>query len=230
MFKEIHFPKIASTHLYALDHTKVHAGEYVFISSNEQTEGVGRKGDPWLANGDNLLGTFMFPLPAKDSSNLAQLLAYSTIKIIEKLALVPSFKWPNDILLSGRKVAGIMADIKDEIAIVSIGMNVNMQKADLDKIDIPATSLSEELIHHLSVHSLIKDLLAQFFSDLSLFQTKGFDPFFTPFAAKLAFVGKLAKSGAAQGRIAGLSPDGRLILDSNGTPILLSTSSLEIIE
>ncbi len=230
MFKEIHFPKIASTHLYALDHIKEHAGEFVFISAEDQTGGIGRKGDPWLSTGDNLLGTFIFPLPEKSSSNLAQLLAYSIIKILEKLAVAPSFKWPNDILIAHKKVAGVMADIKENAAIVSMGMNVNMQKTDLDKVDVPATSLSEELLHHLSVHSLKKDLLHQFFSDLTIFQAKGFDPFFTPFAAKLAFVGKLAKSGAAMGRIAGLNPDGRLILDANGTPILLSTSSLEIIE
>ena len=163
MFKEIHFPKIDSTHLYALEHLKEYAGQFVFISASEQTGGIGRKGDPWLGSGDNLLGTFIFPMPLKSPSNLAQLLAYSAIKTLEKLALVPSFKWPNDILLSHKKVAGVMADIKDGTALLSIGMNVNMGKSDLDKIDIPATSLSVELHHTVSVQALKEALLKQFF-------------------------------------------------------------------
>lgn len=230
MFKEIHFHKIASTHLHALAHIKEFEGQFVFISAKVQTGGIGRKGDSWLSEGDNLLGTFVFPLPIKDTSNLAQLLACSVIKVLEKLAVAPLFKWPNDILISYKKVAGIMCDIKDSNAIVSIGLNVNMTKLELEKIDIPATSLSEEVRHPLSVASIKQDLLLQFFNDLTLFQTNGFEPFFTPFATKLAFRGKLANAGAIQGRIEALHRDGRLILNSSGTESLVSTSSLEIIE
>jgi BirA family transcriptional regulator, biotin operon repressor / biotin---[acetyl-CoA-carboxylase] ligase len=230
MFKEIHFHTISSTHLYALDHIREFEGQFVFISAKKQTCGVGLKGDPWISEGDNLLGTFVFPLPTNDSSNIAQLLAFSAIKVLEKLALAPLFKWPNDILLSYKKVAGVMCAIKDGTALVSIGLNINMGKLDLEKINKPATSLSEELRGHLSVEIIKNDLLSQFFNDLSLFQTKGFDPFFLPFRQKLAFIGKLAHSGIIQGRIEALNRDGRLILNSSGTKHLISTSSLEIIE
>ncbi len=230
MFKEIHFSKIPSTHLHALEHLETHQGKSIFISANEQTHGIGRKKAPWIAKGENLLGTFLFPLPEKDSANLAQLLSYSTIKVLEKLALTPAFKWPNDILLSHKKVAGVMAEVRGPMAIISIGMNVNMTKADLDTIDIPATSLLEELHHRLSLPHLKQDLLKQFTTDLTLFQTKGFEPFFSPFASKLAFIGKLAQAGNTRGKIEGLHPDGRLILHADGKQVLLSTSSLEIIE
>ncbi len=229
MFKEIHFSKIPSTHVHAIEHFKDYEGQFVFIGAKEQTAGVGRKGDKWHSSGDNLVGTFIFPLPKTDTSNLAQLLASSLIKVIEKFALVPLFKWPNDILLSYRKVAGVMADIKESTAIVSIGMNVNMTKQELEKIDIPATSLSDELRHPISVATIKHDLLIQFFNDLTLFQAKGFEPFFSSFAAKLAFKGKLANAGAIQGRIEALNRDGRLILNSKGTSTLVSTSSLEIL-
>lgn len=230
MFKEIHFPKIPSTHLFAIEHIQEHKGSFVFISAKEQSQGVGRKGDPWIAKGNNLLGTFIFPLPPKDTSNLAQLLAYSTIKVLEKYALEPLFKWPNDILLSYKKVAGIMAEVKETTAIVSIGLNVNMTKSDLDTINIPATSLSEELRHPLPLLDLKQELLNHFFQDLQLFQTEGFTPFFQAFANKLAFLGKFAKADSLYGKIEGLHHDGRLIFQSEGRPILLSDNTLEIIE
>ena len=230
MFKEIHFSKIPSTHLHALEHLKAHVDTYTLFTADHQTDGIGRKNRPWIAKGHNLLATFLFPAPEKDHANLAQLLCYSTIKILEKHALTPTFKWPNDILLSHKKVAGVMAEIRESMAIISIGLNVNMSKADLDAIDIPATSLSEELHHTLSVPTIKENLTQQFSADLTLFQKEGFSPFFSPFAAKLAFVGKIARSGDFKGKITGLNPDGRLILHTDGKPQLLSTSSLEIIE
>ena len=113
MFKEIHFSQLPSTHKFALEHLKDYRDAFVFITADEQLQGIGRTGNPWISNGKNLLGTFVFPKPDKDLSNLAQLLSYSAIKILEKWALTPSFKWPNDILLSHKKVAGVMAEIKD---------------------------------------------------------------------------------------------------------------------
>ncbi len=230
MFKEIHFPSIHSTHLYAIEHINEYLDNYIYLSADHQTDGIGRKGDAWVATGENLLGTFIFPLPEKDGSNLAQLLAFSAIKLLEKWALEPSFKWPNDILLSHKKVAGVMADIKDSTAIISIGMNVNMTKEDLDTINIPATSLQEELRHPLSLPLLKKNLLLQFANDLTIFQKSGFEPFFVPLATKLAFLGKIAKAGDFQGKIKGLNPDGRLILQTSDVTTLISDSSLVIVE
>lgn len=230
MFKEIHFPTIDSTHLYALSHVNEYKGSFVFITATEQTKGIGRKLDPWRSQGENLLGTFLFPLPEKNAENLAQLLSYSTIKVLEKWALEPFFKWPNDILISHKKIGGVMAEIKEGMAIVSIGLNANMEKKDLDAIDIPATSLLEELRHKVSLTTLKYDLATQFFRDLTLFQTDGFSPFFLAFASKLAFKGKLAKAGYIQGKIEGLHIDGRLILTANQKQTFLSDSSIEIIE
>ncbi len=230
MIKEIHFPKIDSTHTYALHRFEEYLDECVCITADEQISGIGRKGDAWTSPKDNLFATFILPLPPKESENLAQLLAYSAIKVLEKFALVPTFKWPNDILLSHKKVAGVMADIKSQTAIVSIGMNVNMTKAALDQISIPATSLQEEVRHHVSLHSVKEDLLMQFSHDFLLFQEKGFAPFFAAFANKLAFIGKLAKIGLIKGRIEALNKDGRLIVNTNGTKELISSGSLEIIE
>jgi BirA family biotin operon repressor/biotin-[acetyl-CoA-carboxylase] ligase len=229
MFKEIHFHTIASTHLFALEHLGEYKNAHVFISADSQTAGIGRKGDPWISTTGNLMGTFIFPEPKKDSANLAQLLSFSAIKVLEKWALTPLFKWPNDILLSHKKAGGILVEIKNQTVIASIGINVNMTKESLDKIDVPATSLFEELRQVVSLSTFKRDLITQFSADLSLFGIKGFEPFFNAFASKLAFIGKPATVGCHTGKIEGLATDGRLILTSPGKKELIASGSLEIL-
>ncbi len=229
MFKEINFHTIPSTHLFALEHAEEYKNSFVFISADCQTAGIGRKGDVWLSNKGNLMGTFIFPEPKKDSANLAQLLSFSAIKVLEKWALTPLFKWPNDILLSYKKAGGVLVEIKDETVIASIGINVNMTKELLDTIDLPATSLFEELNQLVSLPTFKLDLITQFSADLALFQIKGFEPFYKAFATKLAFIGKLATVGNQTGKIEGLAPDGRLILTSEEKKDFISSGSVKIL-
>jgi BirA family biotin operon repressor/biotin-[acetyl-CoA-carboxylase] ligase len=229
MFKEIHFSEIASTHLYAREHLDELKESFTLITASKQTAGIGRKGDTWISMGDNLLATFVFPAPKLDIQNLGQLLAYSSIKILERFALEPLFKWPNDILLNYRKVAGILTDIQDDMCILSIGLNVNMEKGALDLIPNLATSLSNELRHPVSLAKLKQDLNKQFYNDLTIFNESGFKTFYPIFRTKLAFIGKMAKCVSGIGKIDSLSVDGRLILKTDTKNLMISESSIEIL-
>jgi BirA family biotin operon repressor/biotin-[acetyl-CoA-carboxylase] ligase len=229
MFKELHFSEIDSTHLYAKKHLEELFNAYTLITASRQTSGIGRKGDAWISRGENLLATFVFPLPKHDIQNLGQLLAFSVIKILEKFALEPKFKWPNDILINYRKVAGILTEVHEQMVILSIGLNVNMDKDILDDIKTPATSLSNELRHVQSLKSLKSEVNKKFFSDLEQFKISGFKPFYPAFHAKLAFIGKIAKCSQGIGKIDSLLPDGRLLLKNESRDIIVSESSIEII-
>ncbi len=231
MFKEVFLEVIDSTHLFALRKISEKPKESFFFYAGTQTGGIGRKGHPWIASGkENLLGTFLFPLPhLKEMHNLAQLLACSIITILEKEPLEPLFKWPNDILLSYKKVSGILCDIKDNYAALSLGLNVNMTKETLDLIPIPATSLLEETQSLFSLDELRHSLIQTFTHDLTLFFDKGFSPFFPAFASKLAFLGKKVRVSETFGTIVGLNPDGRLILQDHTQRHLISTGSLELL-
>lgn len=230
MFKEIHFKEIESTHEWA-EKERASLGEgFYFITSDFQTKGVGRRGTHWLSpTGVNLLGTFVIPSPPLPfRANLSQLLAFTTIQVLEMFPLLPLFKWPNDLLLSHKKVGGILTTADETTAFVSIGLNVNMRAKDLDGIDIPATSIYEELHHEVPLASLKLELMSQFETNLRLFTEKGFAPFFPRFANKLAFKGKFATVDAYSGKIVGLAPDGRLILSSPEGHQLVSTGHLII--
>ena len=178
-----------------------------------------------MQKGIIFLGSFVLPTPERDLENLGQLLCHSAMHALEEFALVPLFKWPNDILLSYKKVGGVMADVRGDVSVVSLGLNVNMTKAELDSIDTPATSLSEELHAEISLHDVKQSVIKHFTKDLRVFEKEGFAPFFAPFSAKLAFLGKLARAGQTKGVMQGLTPDGRLLLDQ--TPV--STNVLEVL-
>ena len=230
MFKNIHFQTLFSTHLFAKETLFLYQGQSVFITADTQLHGVGRKKDPWISLGKNLLGSFVFPTPLKHLANVAQILAYSAMHVLETATCYPLFKWPNDLLLSYKKVGGIMAEILGSMAIASIGINVHMKRSQLASIGAPATSLYEELAKkRISLSKIKKALNCQFFSDLTRFRKEGFDPFFPYLAKRLAFVGKRAQAGDLTGTVQRLSKDGRLILQAQGKSFFITDRSLKIL-
>lgn len=232
MFKKIHFPTVDSTHKWALRELSLLTNDYFSIFTDHQTAGIGRKGHPWFSTpNQNITCTLVFPVPqTPDLANLAQLFAYSTIKTLEELGFHPLFKWPNDLHLNQKKIGGILCEIKDDLVILSLGLNVNMRNAALSPIDQPATSLHIETQQEYSVTTLYDHILQTFSIDLSLFQQEGFAPFFNDFASHLAFIGKKVSVNEATGIIGGLNRDGRLILNVNGKKRLISSGSLELLD
>jgi BirA family biotin operon repressor/biotin-[acetyl-CoA-carboxylase] ligase len=116
-----------------------------------------------------------------DIGNVPQVLAISTSKILEALGFVPTLKWPNDILLEGKKIAGILTEttpLSDMICIITgIGLNVNMSKDQLQQIDCPATSLLVESGRSFDVIDVLDLMQKQFQMDLEYFMDEGFYPF-----------------------------------------------------
>lgn len=223
MFKKIHFSSIDSTHKWAVRSAPSLAGEKLLITADFQTGGVGRKGHPWISPpNQNLLATLVFPIEGNlPLHNLAQLLAFSAITVLKKLTFAPLFKWPNDLLLNYKKVAGVMVEIKSPLIIASIGLNVNMPAPALSLIDQSATSLLVEKGPQ-DLSSLKDSLLTEFHSDLTLFQQEGFAPFFPSFSSHLAYLNTPVTINNIRGHITGLHPDGRLILQTQEGSLLLS--------
>nr|NGX36545.1 Bifunctional ligase/repressor BirA [Candidatus Anoxychlamydiales bacterium] len=121
------------------------------ISAEEQTKGKGRFNRSWLSSKkDNLNITFYFQLKADclHLTSIAHILALSFIKVLRDKNLDVKIKWPNDVMLLEKKLAGMLCEIeiKNNIADVflGIGINVNNDQEFIDKIDQKATSLKIE--------------------------------------------------------------------------------------
>jgi BirA family biotin operon repressor/biotin-[acetyl-CoA-carboxylase] ligase len=122
------------------------------ILADSQTEGRGRNGRTWVSPPDvNLYFTFLlFPEP-RAVRPLAYVTPLAVAAAIEEVSaaagkkIVPDLKWPNDVLVDGRKIAGVLIEVDhlpDRLAaIVGVGINVNLDPDDFEEISGIATSL-----------------------------------------------------------------------------------------
>jgi BirA family biotin operon repressor/biotin-[acetyl-CoA-carboxylase] ligase len=132
--------------------------------TEEQTEGRGRLGRRWLSRpGVSLLFSLLLEPPV-ESSRLPELSLVAGEACASAIAavagLTPEIKLPNDILIGGRKAAGILAEAREGRVVLGIGVNVNVPAEHLPaEIDRPATSLLVETGHPVDRAQLLIEIL-----------------------------------------------------------------------
>ena len=125
------------------------APEGAVAATDEQTEGRGRLGRSWHAPpGSSVLFSIVL-IPDVAPERLPELSVVAGEAVAEAIAaetgLTPTVKHPNDVLIGGRKVAGVLAESNEGRVVVGIGINVAQRGGDLPEDVIhPATSLALE--------------------------------------------------------------------------------------
>jgi BirA family biotin operon repressor/biotin-[acetyl-CoA-carboxylase] ligase len=117
--------------------------------TEEQTEGRGRLGRRWHAAPFTSVLCSVNLRPAVDSARLPELSLVAGAACAEAIEAVmglePELKFPNDVLIGGRKVAGILAEAREGRVVLGIGINVNVPEDELPtEVGRPATSLLVE--------------------------------------------------------------------------------------
>ncbi|MFC2006999.1 biotin--[acetyl-CoA-carboxylase] ligase [Chloroflexota bacterium] len=166
--KVIYFPRLASTMNIARQEARKGTAAGTVIITDEQTAGKGRIKRRWYTPKGNIaLSIILYPdkLYLPYLVMLASLAVVSTIEAVTELTA--QIKWPNDVLISGKKVCGILTESSvtgNEVAyaIVGIGINVNFKPDDYPGLQPTATSLVNELGEEVSRLGLIRCLLTEF--------------------------------------------------------------------
>ena len=163
----LYYPSLASTMEVAKREAQQGTTEGTVIVADEQTAGKGRLERVWLTPRGNIaLSVILYP----DLSYLPSLIMLASLAVVHSIeavtGLAAQIKWPNDVLLNGRKVSGILieSDVQGNTVnytIIGIGMNVNLSLADFPDIQPIATSLSDELGRDVSRLSIIRHLLLE---------------------------------------------------------------------
>jgi BirA family transcriptional regulator, biotin operon repressor / biotin---[acetyl-CoA-carboxylase] ligase len=166
-------------HLDATDSTNNRAAEFahdpayagMVVTADLQSQGRGQHGRVWQSPpGTNvLLSTLLFPpaelrRPAILTAFAAVVVAETVLQVTGKQATI---KWPNDVLLGGKKVSGILIESSTQYSVLStqyfvvgIGLNVNQSAEDFEKAELPeATSLSISLGQKLDVKGITQLLI-----------------------------------------------------------------------
>jgi BirA family biotin operon repressor/biotin-[acetyl-CoA-carboxylase] ligase len=125
------------------------APEGAVAATDEQTEGRGRLGRTWQAPaGTSLLFSIVLvpPVAPERMPELSLVAGTAVAEAIEaETGLRPTIKHPNDVLIEGRKVAGILAEASEGRVVLGVGVNVSQTAAQLPQgVQTPATSLSLE--------------------------------------------------------------------------------------
>lgn len=111
------------------------------IIAEEQTAGRGQYNRRWYAPPGQIIASFVFFRDNIDQSCLVQLLALVVQDVLREEGVFAHIKWPNDLLIDGKKVAGILTETADGAYILGLGLNLKLTDKELSAIDQPATSL-----------------------------------------------------------------------------------------
>lgn len=143
-FELVHREEIDSTNLEAL--RRAHAGEAgpLWVWAESQSQGRGRQGREWVSEKGNLYATLLLTIGA--GPDVASQLAFvAALAIADAMPVQTRLKWPNDILLNGRKLAGILIEteaLEGNLTVV-IGCGINLAHFPAEA-RYPATSLANE--------------------------------------------------------------------------------------
>lgn len=185
-----HFPSVDSTNTWAKTNAShLRRERLTVVSADMQTAGRGRHKRHWVSPPEvNLYVSYCLFLPTqrKDIANLAQIVALTTAQVIQKHGLPSQLKWPNDILINGNKVGGILCETtpveEHTCVIVGLGLNINMNEKQLQEIaDKEATSLAVEAGHPFDVATIAEELESAIRLAIKTYLKHGFKPFLDSF-------------------------------------------------
>lgn len=229
MYKIIKFEKLDSTNKYALNNINTIEANSV-IMAETQDAGRGRFSRKWISDkrGNCYISFVLKPdfCFRKNFPNLTQYLSVILCRELKKHNVIPNIKWPNDVQINGKKIAGILSEVAfaenhfDGI-VLGIGVNLNLDQADINKIDIPATSLNLETQKTTDSTKFIENFAESFFNGYDEIIKNGFPVIKAEYLSYCNFIGKEITiknpEPTTLGTAIGIADDGSLeILTSSG--------------
>lgn len=123
-YKLLSFDKLTSTQDLAHDLIDRHeVSNKTIIVAEMQTAGRGRYNRNWISRPGNLYVSFIYKITERDPK-LSYAVAVAVAETLLSFDLTPQIKWPNDILMDGKKISGILIEYSGNFVIVGIGINI----------------------------------------------------------------------------------------------------------
>ncbi|HMD64358.1 MAG TPA: biotin--[acetyl-CoA-carboxylase] ligase [Stellaceae bacterium] len=223
------YDSIGSTNDEAKHLARDGAAEGTLVWALEQTAGRGRRGRAWVSPRGNLYLSLILR-PDRPVGSAAQLGFVAALAVggalratrprIERLA----YKWPNDVLINRRKIAGILLESEtvapEKLRFVVVGVGVNLT-ASPRGTEFPATSIMAEGLGEVMPQAMLEEFVAHFQSWNMRWQAEGFAPVRTAWLAAAAItpgepIRVRLDALAWCGRFLDIDKEGNLLLDCTG--------------
>lgn len=230
---EVHY-ELDSTNAHLLDIVKSgdvpnSAKKGYACLAERQTEGRGRRGRQWVSPfGGNIYCSLLwrFPMGAAQLGGLSLAMAVAVIRTLNEVGLKDAgVKWPNDIVVDGRKLAGILLELSGETAgpcsvVMGVGLNVRAPHQEMTSVEQPWTDLETHMGQLVARNKLAGILLGHLLSAASAYERDGLAPFLDEWQARDVYLGREVVLHQPQGRIhgtvRGVDDSGALLLSKGG--------------
>jgi BirA family biotin operon repressor/biotin-[acetyl-CoA-carboxylase] ligase len=225
MRRVVHFERVDSTQATAFALAADGAEDRTVVVADYQAAGRGRRGRTWeAASGQSLLSTIL----VRPRLAPAQWPAYSlatAVAVAETLArtaaLAARLKWPNDVLIAGRKIAGILVESRSAgdatSAVVAVGVGVNVaQRAFPAALAPRATSVAIEAGRVVAREAILATLLEAFDGWRARLEGEGMAPVRARWLALADTIGRRVSIDGVSGVAVDLDADGALVLEDGG--------------
>lgn len=242
----VHFlPEIDSTNDYAFKLAQDNAPEGAIVVADRQTRGRGRLNRVWQSPSSKNIYASIILRPPVEPAVAPQITLVAGVAVAETLSSYcpgrVAIKWPNDVLIGGKKACGILTEMKTsgkgvEFVIVGIGINVNIRTAELDEsFRAVSTSLTEETGRSLSRLDVMAKLCENMDKYYHRFVREGFSAIRLLWLEKTDMVGMMVRVAFQEdiksGRVTGIDHDGALLLtDEKGESIRIIAGDASIVK
>jgi BirA family transcriptional regulator, biotin operon repressor / biotin---[acetyl-CoA-carboxylase] ligase len=218
---------VGSTNIEAMKKAQAGYPQYL-VMAEHQSQGRGRRGRTWVSPlGKNLYFSLMWSFQNGISAleGLSLLTALIVVRALKRVGCTGSLglKWPNDVLLNGNKLAGILLEINGDMAgpcqvVIGIGLNINMPQSAAAAIDQPYADLADSAVM-LNRNSIAAALIDGLLIELEKFAASGFAPYRQEWESLDVYHSREVQiqSGASiiEGTVAGVDAGGALLLNTS---------------
>jgi BirA family biotin operon repressor/biotin-[acetyl-CoA-carboxylase] ligase len=215
-----------STNSYLLEKASDHMGKRYAVLAEKQESGRGRRGRTWVSPfGKNIYLSMLWSFGGGIGSleGLSLVIAIAVERALTELGVDDAkLKWPNDVYLNNKKLAGILLEVSGEYSgycqvVIGIGLNVNLSEFDAENIDQPWAQLSEHL-KSTDRNAIASVLIENLIKAIEEFDKQGFAVFKNYWTERDAFLNRevdlilpnLTRSGIARG----VNSKGELLLET----------------
>ncbi len=222
-----YFKSVPTTQTIAHQWAKEGAKEGALVIAEEQTAGKGRLGNRWFSPSKQGIWTSLILRPSisiNEASHITILSSFAIYKAIWKYTKLPlQLKWPNDLLIKGKKICGILTELKgeqDQLDYLVVGVGINVHRTDhLSHVNKAITSLSREWGRPIRRAALLAVILEEWERWYRLYLRQGFQPIKQNWEQLTQIVGKnitaRTPKGKVTGVVQGMNHLGALILETN---------------
>jgi BirA family biotin operon repressor/biotin-[acetyl-CoA-carboxylase] ligase len=228
-----YYPSVGSTNDLASQWADEAAPDFALVLADQQTSGRGRLGRQWVTRpGVSLAFSLVLRLSQEEVNYLTRFAPWGAVAVCDVLQdlcdVSGQVKWPNDVLVGRRKLAGILVESQwtgDAMPALIVGIGINIAPDAVppdDEVIFPASCVESACGKSVDrvqfLHAVLAALIARR-------PTLGSEEFLTDWNARLAFLGEWVQvgngiTGKQSGRVLGVAEDGQLRLETEGGAVI----------